>query len=387
MKIVFLITVTALEGSTYSLFQLIRGLKEKGVECMVIATRKGYYCEIMEQEGIPYQIIRYRNSLLPSFKTFRDKLLFIPLLILLLENYLNYPKLKDAIKKFNPDIIHTNVSPITIGYRVAKELKIPHVWHIREYLDKDFKIKPFPSMNSLKNKLKNSYSIAITKDVKNHFELDDKCRAIYDGVYNQRELSFLEEKKKYFLFVGFLMECKGVFDLIFSYIDYCNEVEEPYDLYLIGGYTETTYDTISSYIQSTKAETHVKILGKQNIETVKKYMQEAQCMFVPSHFEGFGRITAEAMFNGCLVAGRNTGGTKEQFDNGLLLCAEEIALRFDNNRQMTQIMCDLSNQDIKTYYPMIFRSQTVVSKLYSIETNVNEVLKFYNFITNNEENL
>ena len=87
--------------------------------------------------------------------------------------------LEDVIKKFNPDIIHTNVSPITIGYRVAKELKIPHVWHIREYLDKDFKIKPFPSMNSLKNKLKNSYSIAITKDVKNHFALDDKCLHLY----------------------------------------------------------------------------------------------------------------------------------------------------------------------------------------------------------------
>lgn len=380
MRIVFLITVTALEGSTYSLFQLIKGLKDNGVECMVIATRKGYYCDIMKQEGIPFRIIRYRNSLVPSFRTFRDKLLFFPLLLLQIENYLNYPKLKDTIKKFNPDIIHTNVSPITVGYRAAKELDIPHVWHIREYLDKDFKIKPFPSMNSLKNKLKHSYSIAITKDVKNHFDLDDKCRAIYDGVYYQSEIKFDENKKNYFLFVGFLMECKGIFDLIQSYIDYCNVVGSPFDLYVIGGYTEDTYKTISSLLNETKAETHIKLLGKQNIDTVKKYMQEAMCMFVPSHFEGFGRITAEAMFNGCLVAGRNTGGTKEQFDNGLSVCGEEIALRFDNNKQMTQIMCDLSNKDIYTFYPMIYRSQKVVSKLYSIEANVNEVLQFYKYI-------
>ena len=45
-------------------------------------------------------------------------------------------------------------------------------------------------------------------------------------------------------------------------------------------------------------------------------MSKALALFVPSSFEGFGFITVEAMFCGCLVIGRNTGGTKEQFDNG-----------------------------------------------------------------------
>lgn len=39
-------------------------------------------------------------------------------------------------------------------------------------------------------------------------------------------------------------------------------------------------------------------------------------LIVPSPFEAFGLITAEAMFNKCLVIGRDTAGTKEQFDNG-----------------------------------------------------------------------
>lgn len=46
-------------------------------------------------------------------------------------------------------------------------------------------------------------------------------------------------------------------------------------------------------------------------------MKDAMALIVPSYWEGFGFITTEAMFNGCLVIGRNTSGTKEQFDNGL----------------------------------------------------------------------
>lgn len=383
MRVVFLITVTALEGSTYSLFQLIRGLKHEGVECKVIATRKGYYCDVMDKEGIPYEIIRYRNSNYPSFRTCRDMLYYVPLLALLAENYINYSKVKRAIKEFRPDIIHTNVSPITIGYRVAKELNIPHVWHVREYVDKDFKIKPFPSFSSLRKKLQDSYTITITKDVKKHFNLGNKCRAIYDGVYYENEYRFVASKKPYFLFVGFLMECKGVFDLLASYVEYCKLVDAPFELYLVGGYTSETYDRMISILLGSKAQSFVKIIGKQDIETVKNYMQEATCMFVPSHFEGFGRITAEAMFNGCLVAGRDTGGTKEQFDNGLNETGKEIALRFTDNEQMTRIMYNLTLQKIEQYYPMIERAQNVVRKLYSIESNVHSVLRFYSEINEN----
>jgi len=46
-------------------------------------------------------------------------------------------------------------------------------------------------------------------------------------------------------------------------------------------------------------------------DDVYAIMSRATALIVPSHFEGFGRITAEAMFNGCLVAGYNSAGTRE----------------------------------------------------------------------------
>ena len=43
-------------------------------------------------------------------------------------------------------------------------------------------------------------------------------------------------------------------------------------------------------------------------------MNKAQALIVASRCEGFGRMTAEAAFCGCLVVGHNTGGTKEILD-------------------------------------------------------------------------
>jgi glycosyltransferase involved in cell wall biosynthesis len=38
-------------------------------------------------------------------------------------------------------------------------------------------------------------------------------------------------------------------------------------------------------------------------------MAHATALIVSSYHEGFGFITVEAMFNGCLVIGNNKGGT------------------------------------------------------------------------------
>lgn len=57
-------------------------------------------------------------------------------------------------------------------------------------------------------------------------------------------------------------------------------------------------------------------------------MSKAQALIVASRFEGFGFITTEAMWNDCLVIGKNIAGTKEQFDNGVAETGHEIGLRF-----------------------------------------------------------
>ena len=68
-------------------------------------------------------------------------------------------------------------------------------------------------------------------------------------------------------------------------------------------------------------------------------------LIVPSIFEGFGFITAEGMANGCVVLGRNTAGTKEQFDNGVKMTGKEIGVRFIDDNEMLQIKRNLSEKN------------------------------------------
>ena len=57
------------------------------------------------------------------------------------------------------------------------------------------------------------------------------------------------------------------------------------------------------------------VLFSGYVEDVRPLMDNATALVVASYNEGFGRMSAEACFRGCLLIGRNTGGTKEIMDS------------------------------------------------------------------------
>lgn len=385
MRILFVVSVPSQEGSNLSLLNLITTLIDRGHECSLLSCRPGFLVERLRSMGIECKVIRYRASIYPRLHCLKDILYYIPSLALLLENFVNYKKVKRYIAQFAPDIIHTNVSTISIAYKVSKELNIPHVWHIREYLDKDFNIRPFPSMISRKKKLAESYTISITEDIRSHFSLGNNPKGfvIYNGIMNKNEIYYTDDKAPVFLFAAFIQECKGVYDLLEAYVEHLHQrPQSNFILRLLGGYQEADFNRINKIIKDNRITERVEIFGKVSHEVVCNNLRTASVAFIPSFSEGFGRTTAEAMFNGCLVAGRNTGGTKEQFDNGLRLCGQEIGLRFNSVEEITGIMNDICDYGIQRYKGMILSSQNVVKDLYSIESNVQNCLTLYKSIIN-----
>ena len=113
-------------------------------------------------------------------------------------------------------------------------------------------------------------------------------------------------------------------------------------------------------------------------------MRNATAVVVPSVFEAFGRVMAEAEFQGCLVIGRDTGGTHEQFENGVKLCGREIGLRYKTVDELASRLKEVTTQCHEYYYEMRQNAFNVVNKLYSIETNVETILSFYENILNNQ---
>ena len=121
------------------------------------------------------------------------------------------------------------------------------------------------------------------------------------------------------------------------------------------------------------------------IDDVIPYYKNAKALIVPSLFEGFGFITAEAMLSGCLVIGNDVAGTKEQFDNGKEITGEEIALRYSTQEQLIQHLIDVTNNPSLEYEAMLLHGQAVAKQLYSIEENANKIHKFYLFIVQNNK--
>lgn len=384
MKVVFIkCSTTLFGGGSKAFMNMLDGLMKLGVQPMVVFPAADGMCELYRSKGIPTVVLNYKMAVYPPLRYWMDYVMFVPRLCgRIYVNYMASRKLNEIVKDYQPDIIHTNVSVIDIGFRVAKKLKIPHVWHVREYGDKDFSLYHYPMRSCFLRKLKkDSYAICITKDIRNHAKLngDNSC-VIYDGVLSERQMRFNSQKENYFLFAGRLEPAKGILELLTAFADFCLlRPDLNVRLKIAGDTTNNQYrNYLISEVGRLRIEDKVDFLGMR--KDILDLMSNAYLMIVPSRSEGFGFITSEAQFNGALVLGHDTAGTKEQFNNGLAMTGEEIALRYSNHRELVQSMCDVVDKGIECYFPMIERSQQVIKALYTNERHANQVYEFYNQI-------
>ena len=375
-------------GAYKAIVSLLENIVPKGVQALAITSTFDSQQHIFNNANIKTQRILYYSSIYPRCSTIKDKLLFIPrLLRKLLINNIATIKLLIITKKYKPDIIHTNVSLTAIGYYVARILKIPHIWHIREYGAIDFNTSYYyPSFSIQKKRYKSkfSYTIGITKDILKYNKLQNhpNSKIIYDGVLPSHIQSYNPNKKPYFLYAGRLEKIKGILPLIDAYAEYCTLHLSPLTLYVAGCGSEAYTQLVKEKIATCGLENNIKLLGVRN--DILELYKDAKAFIVPSLSEGFGFITAEAMFSGCLVIGNNTAGTKEQFDNGKEITGEEIALRYTTQEQLVQHLIDVTNNNTDYYEPMILRAQQVVTQLYSTESHAENVYNFYKEILANQ---
>lgn len=381
MRILYILSNSrAFDGSSKSFLNLFKGIVDAGMETMVLFPDNKDMYQSLSGLGIKTFFIKYEFDVSPKLSNLRDFILYIPRIIR--RNYLNRKAINqivDICKRYKPDLIHTNVSPLTVGYKVAMKLGIPHLFHVREYADKDFNLN-IQNVNEILNK---SYTISITKDIARYRNLNDpiKDRVIYNGIFSRKDLKYSPNKSPFFLYAGRLTEKKGFKMMMEAYIDYASSTKNPFKILIAGIPAERNdiemVDNLKEKIHKNRLSEHVVWLGV--VDSVSEYMYKAKATIVPSFNEGFGRVVAEAMFNGCLVIGYDAGGIKEQFDNGLHLSSGEIGLRFSSKDELVVIFKNLEQEliDIKPY---IQRSQECVCELYSTENNVKKTLEFYHAI-------
>jgi len=365
-------------GSDESLLLLLKNLDQNLFCPIVLVNRNGRKRLIPEliNINIRYVEMPFGMDMYPKVSNGLSK--YIKFIIkLFLNQFLNFITFFRLLLfcVFNKiKIIHTNSSCIQIGVKVAKILKIFHVWHFREFQDLDFNLKPLWTKTGF-DKLKFhsiNLNIAVSKEIFLYHKLRPNDEVIYNGI--EREVYFTSIKKeKYFLFVGRITENKGAREIINCFIEFL-KINPGYKLKLAGVINHDYFNLLKSEINIKDNLDHIDFLGY--VSDANKLMGNATAFIMGSSFEAFGRVTAEAMANKCLVIGKDNGGTKEQFDLGKSTFGKEIALRYNNEDELLKCML-IAVKENNQSSEMIERAYACVGNFYQLDNYVKNVSNVY----------
>lgn len=394
MRVAYILNSTVQSnGANMSFREMLSGLMQKGVKPFIICPDKYEFYDYFKAEGIETIVINYRPAVYPNgFESIRDYLLFTPRLFArLFVNRKAVRTLTKKLKGFSPDLIHTNVGVMDIGYLTARRLGVPHIFHIREYADKDFGLHFYPSYSRFLRfaTAQDSYTICITRDIQRHRRLTniESSKVIYNGIRKAITQMPHEKKGDYFLYAGRITHTKGLHELLQAYKTYYDRCKAPLRLLIAGSEVGEKYiSEQKEYVRAHGLDNHVLFLGRRT--DLDDIMQKARATIVPSLYEGFGRVMPEAMFNGCPVIVKDVAGSHEQLVNGRKHTGEDIALRYNTIDELAQLLSRVSNATSESMLPLCYNAFKTVNDLYSTESNVEQVLQLYNeIIANKEEQL
>lgn len=368
-------------GATISFINMVLGLKEKGVDIVVMMPNEDEKLR-NKLQGIAsaIYIVPVCESIIPLHtkgNRIKDSLYFIARYF-----YLFYQKstfffrLLREIKKINPDIVHTNTGTIQEGLFVSKILGIHHIWHIREYQDKDFGWKIFPTKGFYKYCLNHSTTIFISQLMQDYYGLteNENSHVIYNGIFSKNTINNVGAKKKYFLCSSRISREKGFDDTVIAFSRFYKDFPD-YRLVILGVGIDDYVNHLKEMADEMGCLDAIDWLGFK--DDVRPYMREAKALIVSSIFEGFGRMTAEAAFTGCLVIGRNTGGTKEIMDiTG--------GFRFNNVEELVVKMGEISHLDDQQYDKLAGIAQRQAAENFTTESNTTCVYDLYITLAKNK---
>lgn len=381
-KLLYFLGPTIMGGATISFrnvvsdlvdnFELVVAISNKNINENFVdyLVSMGVSIEYFNSESLIYPIVRVDHKIYDYF--------FYPYKIFKKIYNINESKksIKCIIEKQKPDLIHTNIGVLYHVVSVANMFDIPHILHIREYQTKDFGWKIFPFKKYYQAQLKKTHVIAITKDIYNYFELENHRSAcvMYDGILSGNSIGFNPIKDKYFLCASRISKEKGIESAINAFDQISDHIPE-YSLLIAGGHATVEYnDKIKKLIDSKKSSAKIRLLGYR--DDVVELMQKATALIVGSRYEGLGRMTVEATFAGCLVIGRNSGGTKE------ILELTKGGFLFDSDSQLANLLINITLLSSEDYQNMIRISQDEIAKKFSNEVFCKLLLQKYNHIIN-----
>lgn len=295
-------------GATLSLLNLLHAVRDS-ISPVVLCRAPGEASRLFEERGIPVFILPFQRDY------YRGPLWRYPLHAALI--LWQRRRCVHSARRLFADVslVHSNSGTVDIGLYIAHALGVPHVWHLREYMDLDFGIRPFLGFGFFRKKLQKSAAvIAVSRGVFDHFALSEhpNARVLYNAVRPASDVSLVLPKENYFLFCAAQISlAKNPLEAIEGLS--LSGLQESYRLVMVGRCSPKMQEEMSAC--ANEKGVHWELLPFT--ENLKPLMSRAAAFLMTSPHEGLGRVTLEAMFEGCPVIGRNSGGTREIIQDGV----------------------------------------------------------------------
>lgn len=361
-------------GAVKCLLELSLSLINNHIDVLVTIPKRGNIEEELKKRKIPYRYIHEYHSWYTSEKHKKNKFLLKKIL-----NYKAFFQMRNLLKKEKIDIVHENALTAYVAAWAAESLKIPVVWHIREFMEEDLNISFYNKNYSIKKINKSSQLISISKSIANKWNkvFSAPMTVIYDGIPISNYLVRTKKRNASainIIIYGRIVEPKGQLFFFNGMHNVLKKLHKTHKIkiYWAGSIEDKEYfDVIIDFINKNNLNTNVEYLGE--ISNVKKVLKDMDIVTVCSKQEGFGRVTVESMLAGCIVLGADTGATKEIIrhgDNGFLYKQAEIDDFVD---KMIYII-----ENIESSRMIAEKAKYEAISKFSIDQNVEKIMDVYN---------
>lgn len=326
MRVVFISDVAEYYGATEALLQMITLLvKNHSVEPVILTSGSGRISEFAREHGFESHAIGHTAFLKSPGNTPLGRVVKWALRPLYYARYritdqMAMKKAEQCVDFRTVDVIHTNVNRNDIGALLAKKYGIPHVWHIREIGELEYRCV---SLRKNEISFMNAHTAVfpvISQAVADHWERKginpEKIRIIYDGV-NQNKFVPGERKEHdglRIVFCGAVNKAKGQIQLIEAMARLTPAEQKQIRVDIYGEGLKSYLAFLMGKIREYGLEEQISLRGY--CDCLEKKLPDYDVGMMCSLSEGFGLVTVEYMMSQLCVIASDSGANPELVRDG-----------------------------------------------------------------------
>jgi glycosyltransferase involved in cell wall biosynthesis len=317
-RVAFLTHYTELYGANLSLLNLIDGLGRRGVLARVVCPEPGDLLGVLAARGVPAAVIPFEwwvstdRTAEGVARRFR-------------RNLRSLRAIADQFSRWGTDLVYSNSSVFAIGALAAVELGLPHVWHLREFGNRDYDLWPDTGATLARLAFRTAdAAIFVSHALRRAFmgrTTPANTHVIYNGVADEaafdarrQAADALRGRRQPFTFVlvGRFRESKGQHVAIRAFAEFAAKRPDA-RLLMVGGAGGTGDQDYFDRCRALPAELNVadRVEFWGYVPDPERAFLAADCALMCSRSEAMGRVTAEAMSACRPVIGFDAGGTSE----------------------------------------------------------------------------